>query len=303
MTRLAVGLMLVATLAVAGCGAATHHAAAGPTRPNPTRPNPTAPNPTAPDPTAATNPPAPRTPAPRHHRVDTKASRHEHTVRADRRHDRADAGLPATTAVVTPLASSGAATYGAPGGARVGLLGPSTDGSQTWAPVEQTARGYDRVELLGPPNGVTAWVKATSVRKATVRWAVVVSLSKRELTVFHSGRSVGSWPVAVGAPATPTPTGRTFVAGNVAAVGVNAVEAPLIRPLAMHTTSKLALAEFPAPTPGGQAGVIAIHGWESLVSDPSIFGQAISHGCVRVPAPGMAVMAKVPDGTPVLVDR
>lgn len=161
-------------------------------------------------------------------------------------------------------------------------------------PVLAQAGTWDQVELPGPPNGSTAWLEASAVRAASTPWAVAVSLSSRSLTVYDSGRSVGSWAVAVGAPGTPTPVGKTFLAGDIAPVGSDAGLAPVIRPLGLHTDIPAVMDEF-------SGGVIAIHGWRSENTDAAVFGRAISHGCIRVPAAGLAVIGQIPTGSPVIV--
>jgi len=202
-------------------------------------------------------------------------------------------GIPVSTTVVSPL--SGPVTlHTSPGGPVSGSLSATTYGGPTWVPVLATSGGWDQVELPGPPNGSTAWLEAGAVRAASTPWAVVVSLSGRSLTVYSGGRSVGSWAVAVGAPSTPTPVGRTFISGDIAPVGIDAGLAPVIRPLGWHTDIPVVMDEFPG-------GVIAIHGWRSENTDPAIFGRAISHGCIRVPASGLAVIGGIPTGSPVIV--
>lgn len=84
------------------------------------------------------------------------------------------------------------------------------------------------------------------------------------------------------------------MAGDIAPVGIDAGLAPVIRPLALHTSIPAVMAEFPG-------GVIAIHGWHGENVDSAVFGQAISHGCIRVPAAGLAVVGQIPTGSPVIV--
>ena len=45
----------------------------------------------------------------------------------------------------------------------------------------------------------------------------------------------------------------------------------------------------------GGAPQIALHGW----SDPSVFGQARSNGCIRVPSATVEQLAALPLGTPI----
>ena len=194
-----------------------------------------------------------------------------------------------------------------PSGPRIATLPTITDGGPTWVPVIATRVGWYKVELLGPPNGESGWVAASSVRTATDPYSITVNLSTRTLMVYRDGVVVASWPAAIGAPATPTPVGTTYIAGDVSAVGVNAIEAPLLRPLAWHTTSALAASEFPALHTGGQVGVIAIHGWEGENVNPTLWssnghGLAVTHGCIRLPARAVSgLLSKVPTGTPVII--
>ena len=68
-----------------------------------------------------------------------------------------------------------------------------------------------RVQLPQRPNGVTGWVRAGDVDIAPVHTRIVVDVSRRQLTFFRNGRLRLSTMVAVGSPATPTPTGRFYV--------------------------------------------------------------------------------------------
>jgi lipoprotein-anchoring transpeptidase ErfK/SrfK len=43
---------------------------------------------------------------------------------------------------------------------------------------------------------------------------------------------------------------------------------------------------------------VALHGWP----DDSVFGNAVSHGCVRVPDDALEQLTQVPLGTLVLID-
>jgi lipoprotein-anchoring transpeptidase ErfK/SrfK len=48
---------------------------------------------------------------------------------------------------------------------------------------------------------------------------------------------------------------------------------------------------------GGGPGTVGLHGWP----DPSVFGQAVSNGCVRVPAAALQVLSHIPLGTLVMI--
>jgi lipoprotein-anchoring transpeptidase ErfK/SrfK len=114
-------------------------------------------------------------------------------------------------------------------------------------------------------------------------------VGSRQLELIQDGAVVGSWTVAVGAPETPTPTGRTFLLGSI--VDSNQSYSPLILPLGTHSDT--------LDSYGGGPGTVALHGWP----DASVFGRAISHGCVRVPADALEQLRQVPLGTLVIVDQ
>ena len=68
-----------------------------------------------------------------------------------------------------------------------------------------------RVQLPIKPNGITGWVPARDIALTPVRTRIVVDVSKRTLTLYRAGKVVLRATVAVGAAATPTPTGRYYV--------------------------------------------------------------------------------------------
>jgi lipoprotein-anchoring transpeptidase ErfK/SrfK len=146
-----------------------------------------------------------------------------------------------------------------------------------------------RVQVPLRPNGVTGWVAAAAVTVESVRTRIDVDLSKRRLTLFRGRREVLSATVAIGSPATPTPTGRYYVNQRLipedpsgpfgpGAVGISAFSNVL--------------------TGWTQGGPIAIHGTNA----PWSIGRAVSNGCIRLPN---AVLRRVFHaalaGTPVTV--
>ena len=63
------------------------------------------------------------------------------------------------------------------------------------------------------PNGHFGWARfGRDVSVQPVAWALRASLSRRELYVLHGGRLVRTIPVGIGAPGSPTPTGRFAIA-------------------------------------------------------------------------------------------
>jgi lipoprotein-anchoring transpeptidase ErfK/SrfK len=182
--------------------------------------------------------------------------------------------------------------YAGPGKRPVAVLPAAELGSPTWVPVVQARPGWERVLLPSRPNRATGWIYAGGTRASRLvtrrtSYLVLVSLGARRLSVYDGGRLLGRWTVAVGSRATPTPTGRTFLLALLAPA--HPAYSPLILPLGFHSNT---LTTF-----GGGPGTVALHGWP----DRSVFGRAVSHGCVRVPASALRVLSRVPLGSLVLV--
>lgn len=106
-------------------------------------------------------------------------------------------------------------------------------------------------------------------------YLIQINRSARRLTLFRGGVIVGSYPVAVGKPATPTPLGNFRI-------GEKRIN------------------------PGGAFGVrwmrfyngYGIHG----TNNPASIGKAVSNGCVRMyNSDVVQVYSKVDYGTPVRI--
>lgn len=193
-----------------------------------------------------------------------------------------------------PLASSSgrvlhpktsAVVYARPGGEPIATLPTKQLKNPTWVPVVKRRAGWARILLPSRPNRATGWVH-TAGKGLVVRhtpYVVRVRLGDRRLTVTKSGHRLGSWSVAIGASDTPTPKGRTFVLASLAPP--EPTYSRLILPLGAHSDT--------LTTYGGGPGTVGFHTWQ----DPSVFGKAISHGCVRVPEPALQALSDVPLGS------
>ncbi len=204
-------------------------------------------------------------------------------------------GLPADTAA----AADGTVAHpvqalpvsATPGGPPVATLPDEELGGPTWVPVVQVRPGWQRVLLPSRPNGATGWItdEQSKVRTAHSPYSIEVDTSARRLTLLRSGRPLGVWTVAVGAAKTPTPPGRTFVLASLAPA--KPTYSPLILPVGAHSES--------LDTFGGGPGTVAFHGWPQK----SVFGRAVTHACVRVPADALRQLSRVPLGTPVAISN
>ena len=125
------------------------------------------------------------------------------------------------------------------------------------------------VSLPVPPNGSRGWIKQGGVSIYAVTTRIVVDLSARTLTVWDSGAIVGTYPVAVGMPSLPTPTGSFYINLKLRPSDPGGVYGPL----ALGTS---AFQPKLSSWPGG--GIVGIHG----TNEDSLIGKAVSHGCIRM---------------------
>lgn len=182
--------------------------------------------------------------------------------------------------------------YAGPGKPPVAVLPTTELGGPTWVPVVQRSPGWERVLLPSRPNHATGWLYTAAAQGSQLdtrrgSYLVRINVPARKLSVYDGGRPVGTWTVAVGARATPTPTGRTFLLALLAPP--HPTYSPLILPLGFHSNT--------LDSYGGGPGTVGLHGWPN----PSVFGRAVSHGCVRVPAAALRVLSQVPLGSLVLI--
>lgn len=209
---------------------------------------------------------------------------------------------PTTTVVTAPpgpppayiATLSAAVSYSnSPGGPPTGSLAADNPfgGKQAMAMVgPPDGSGWLHVELPVRPNGTTGWIPAAGVNVTQTSYRVSVSLASRTLTVTDAGRQILSTPVAVGAPATPTPADSTYLWELIRPDNPSGAYGPYIFGLAEFSDT---YAQFN----GGDAQ-IGVHGQD----EPWSIGQAASHGCVRLPNDVITTLAgMLPLGTPVTI--
>lgn len=148
-----------------------------------------------------------------------------------------------------------------------------------------------KVQIPIRPNGSTGWVRAADVRLRAVRTRIEVDLSQRRITLFHDGRVVLVTTAVIGAPSTPTPTGRFYVNQRLRAAN----------PISGYGPGAVGISAFsPVLLNWPQGGPIAIHGTDA----PSLIGTAVSHGCLRIyNAYALRFLHLAREGTPVDIRR
>lgn len=195
------------------------------------------------------------------------------------------------TSVARPVTDT--EVFAAPGAAGPSMVLPARNefgSSLALVVVDDTTPGWLRVSLPVRPNGTTGWIRAEGVERRQVTLAVHVDLAARRLVVSDAGTSVLETPVAVGAAATPTPTGTFFVVDKLDTGRADGPYGPYAFGLSAHSD---VLTEF-----AGGDGQVGIHG----TADPGSIGNAVSNGCIRVPNDvAVALEAMLPLGTPVTV--
>jgi hypothetical protein len=104
---------------------------------------------------------------------------------------------------------------------------------------------------------------------AATKRVIVVSLEDRKLALVEDGKVIKTYPVAVGKPSTPSPTG-TFT-----------IERRVMNPTYSHDGRTV------PPGPNNPVGSrwmgLSIHGYGIHgTNEPSSIGKAASHGCIRM---------------------
>jgi hypothetical protein len=191
------------------------------------------------------------------------------------------------------IASGAVALRNRPGGRIVTRLGETTEfGSpRSLSVVEQRGRWLGVVAPeLG--NGNIAWIdsRASGIRLGAIAMSVSIDLSRRLLVVKRGTKAVRRITIGVGAPGSPTPTGRFAVTDKI----------PGSRYGSYYGCCILALSAKQPNLPVGWTGGdrIAVHGTD----DPWTVGQATSAGCPHASEADMRYLLRVlPLGTPVFI--
>jgi lipoprotein-anchoring transpeptidase ErfK/SrfK len=157
--------------------------------------------------------------------------------------------------------------------------------------VQEQRPGWVRVLLPIRPNGSTGWMHDGDVQLTQDPYHIQVDVAAHQITVFNATQVVYQGPVAVGAPATPTPPGLYYTRVLLQTPDPRSVYGPFAYGLSAHSD---ALTTFE----GGDAE-IGIHG----NNDASALGKSVSHGCIRMDNGAITMLTKLlPLGTPVQIN-
>jgi len=173
---------------------------------------------------------------------------------------------------------------------RVGTVRPQTSfGDDTWLLIlrHHGNRGIALVPTTGEPRPA-----AVNLAKLQLRWTrvrITINLARLRLDVRRGRHLLGTFPIAAGTPATPTPTGRFSVTDRIV-FPHGGTYGTFALALSAHQTHLV-----PGWTGGDQ---VAIHGTDH----PDTIGTYASLGCIRVSESALRVLRRaVPLGAPVRI--
>lgn len=145
-----------------------------------------------------------------------------------------------------------------------------------------------RVYLPMRPNGRLGYVRATDVSLYQHDYAVIVSLSKKTLTLYKAGVVQMTESVGVGKSQWPTPTGSFYMRELARPRNPRGSYGPWAFGLSAYST---VFQKF-----GRGDGQIGIHG----TNEPKLLGTQVSHGCIRMRNEAITKLAQtLPQGVPV----
>jgi lipoprotein-anchoring transpeptidase ErfK/SrfK len=184
------------------------------------------------------------------------------------------------------------AVLAAPAGPTLVRLGARTQfGSPRTLSVLARSGRWLKVATADLP-GRYGWVSADAagLTFSITPLSITVSLGTKTLELRSGGRVLRRFPVGIGAPDSPTPTGRFTITDELRGASYSPDYGCCILALSARQT------RLPARWTGGNQ--IAIHG----TNDPATIGHADSAGCIHARNDDLHyLMEHVPLGTPVTI--
>lgn len=182
------------------------------------------------------------------------------------------------------------AVYDAPGGTARAFLEPTIRGVEITLPIVGYRSGWAGV-LLPSMNRRIGWLPPGGWTTVDLPDQLVIVRSTHRLLWYRDGELIRSWAVSLGASATPTPLGRTFILGR-----------SRLRGYVYADTAVFALGSVPddlrAIPPSLRGAHIGIHTW---YHDREL-GRNTTDGCIRLTKSGQQrLLAELRPGTTVVV--
>jgi lipoprotein-anchoring transpeptidase ErfK/SrfK len=181
--------------------------------------------------------------------------------------------------------------YTRPGGSVKAKVDVTWETMPSALPVIGTAPGgWLDVELPERPDGSTAWIRASDALLASTPYRIVVNVKTTHLQLYKLDEMVLDVPAGVGAPSTPTPLGRYFVAF---------LEPPISAEYGAFIMITSAHSQAIQSWEGTGDAIIAIHGPIGADAEIGTTGAHISNGCIRLHDNDLLRLEDVPPGTPI----
>lgn len=202
----------------------------------------------------------------------------------------AGTGTPAPVTVVAAAKNAKTPIYATATAAQpFTVLNNKTNFSGRHVFVVQAKEGESyRVFLPMRPNGRLGYVRAADVSLYQHDYAVIVSLSKKTLTLYKAGVLQSTESVGVGKSQWPTPTGSFYMRELARPRNPRGSYGPWAFGLSAYST---VFQKF-----GRGDGQIGIHG----TNEPKLLGTQVSHGCIRMRNEAITKLAQtLPQGVPV----
>jgi lipoprotein-anchoring transpeptidase ErfK/SrfK len=199
-------------------------------------------------------------------------------------------GVPAPVTVVAAAKNVKTPIYATSTGTQpFTVLNNKTNFSGRHVFVVQAKEGESyRVYLPMRPNGRIGYVRAADVSLYQHDYAVIVSLSKKTLTLYKAGVLQLTETVGVGKTQYPTPTGSFYMRELARPRNPRGSYGPWAFGLSGYSN---VLQKF-----GRGDGQIGIHG----TNQPKLLGTQVSHGCIRMRNEAITKLAQtLPQGVPV----
>ncbi|KAA9087206.1 L,D-transpeptidase [Microbacterium radiodurans] len=200
-----------------------------------------------------------------------------------------------SSSLARPL-GSGAPVFAEPGGTPVGHLPRTHHYGGTTVPVVTAEEHWVKVLLPGrqgvPPQGdggqTVGWLRVSDVEITPTESYVEVRLSANTIDIVTAaGRERVSDQFAWGKPATPTPSGRTFIMWTTVVPEFRYTEG---HPVVYLGIQSPVMAGFD----GGDVAVTAFHYYRQREGDTSF-------GCIYLDGPATDRLAQLAAGTPVII--
>ncbi|MCT0225117.1 L,D-transpeptidase [Synechococcus sp. CS-1328] len=177
----------------------------------------------------------------------------------------------------------------------------STEFSATGSAATQPTPGLSAPATTLPSGTTPAGTGAGDAATAPITREILLELGRRTISLRENGKVISSWPVAIGDPGTPTPTGRFKVENKVVNPQYQSTKSGKINPV-LGANGPLGDRWIGFKSSG--ANQYGIHGTPSAWSWTVSSRSAVTNGCVRMLSDHVRKLFELVEvGTPVVVTR